>query len=251
MGSRRPPGSDLPAPYESPWRRLGQDLQAVAASLRLRAWELLRRNRQGELWQPRFWPEALASLFWPLLLAGVLLLGLGLATAVLRPGPVGGHSPPQDAGPAGSERLAPEDGPPEPPGQGSLPLAAQAPVLPPTPQPQPESSPPDAEEPLLPSAPIPPLQLALADTAGSELIRAARAEPARALLVLQVDGAFGRLPAPERAALAGLWWQRAQELGYERFEILGPGNGLLARSAVVGAGLVLYEPPPSPAGDPA
>jgi hypothetical protein len=92
---------------------------------------------------------------------------------------------------------------------------------------------------------------ALAGTPGAELLRAARAEPARALLVLQVDGAYGRLPAPERAERAQAWWQRAQELGYERLELLGPGNGLLARSAVVGGGLVLYEPPPGSAADPA
>jgi hypothetical protein len=96
-----------------------------------------------------------------------------------------------------------------------------------------------------------PLLLALADTPGAELLRDARAEPARALLVLQVDLAYGGLPAPERAERAQAWWQRAQELGYERLELLGPGNGLLARSAVVGGGLVLYEPPPGSAGDPA
>jgi hypothetical protein len=60
-------------------------------------------------------------------------------------------------------------------------------------------------------------------------------------LVLQVD----------RAERVQAWWQRAQELGYERLELLGPGNGLLARSAVVGGGLVLYEPPPGSAADPA
>ena len=38
MGSGLPPGTDLPAPYESPWRRLGSDLRDVVASLRLRLW---------------------------------------------------------------------------------------------------------------------------------------------------------------------------------------------------------------------
>ena len=122
---------------------------------------------------------------------------------------------------------------------------------------EPNSPPPeiDAPPPLPPAPapppPPPPLLGALAGTPGAELLRAARAEPARALLVLQVDGAFGRLPAPERAERAQAWWQRAQELGYERLELLGPGNGLLARSAVVGGGLVLYEPPPGSAADPA
>ena len=74
---------------------------------------------------------------------------------------------------------------------------------------------------------------------------------ARALLVLHVGLAYGALPAPERAERVQAWWQRAQELGYERLELLGPGNGLLARSALVGGGLVLYEPPPGSVADPA
>jgi hypothetical protein len=251
MGSGRPPGSDLPAPYESPWRRLGQDLQAVGASLRLRAWELLRRNRQGELWRPPFWPEALASLFWPALLGGILVLALVLGGRGMRPQP---PSP----GPAGSAEQAgaPESStPPEVPSQKPVPPSAEATDPRPGAETAAETTAAAAPLPAAPERPAPPpappLQQALADTAGAALIRQARAEPARALLVLQVDAAYGRLPAPQRAEQAQGWWQRAQELGYERFELLGPGNGLLARSAVVGGGLVLYDPTPAPADDPA
>lgn len=249
MGSGRPPGTDLPAPYESPWRRLGRDLRDVLASLRLRLWELLRRNRQGDLWRPRPWPEVLAPLFWPLVLGVLLVVPLAAAarlsghpappappeppapTAALAPPPAAERS---SSGPLAPDLLAPEPLAPEPEAPASL--------APPPTEPLPVES--------LPGVPAP-LLLALADTPGAELLRDARAEPARALLVLQVDLAYGGLPAPERAERAQAWWQRAQELGYERLELLGPGNGLLARSAVVGGGLVLYEPPPGSAADPA
>ncbi|MFM7266702.1 MAG: hypothetical protein ACKOZW_14150 [Cyanobium sp.] len=241
MGSGRPPGSDLPAPYESPWRRLWQDLRAVSASLWLRGWELLRLNRQAQLWRPRFWPEGLASIFWPVLLGGILVLALAVVARLVRPQPL----------PAGLGAVAEQAGPlvaatppdPLPPERGMPRSEAADPV--------PEAGPAPAEESLPAPATILPLLQALADTAGSDLIRDARAEPARALLVLQVDAAYGRLPAAQRADQARGWWQRAQELGYGRFELLGPGNGLLARSAVVGGGLVLYEPPTTLGDDPA
>lgn len=261
MRSDRPPGADLPAPYESPWRRLAGDLRAVAASLRLRLWELGRRNGQGDLWRPRFWPESLAALFWPLLLGLLLLVVVGLGARLSpAPGPpaeVGSESAPlpnpdlSAAGSSGSLPLVPAPELPAP--EVPAPLAS----TPGMPEPQaaapkePDSPPPEIDAPLpLPPAP-PPLLGALAGTPGAELLRDARAEPARALLVLQVDGAYGHLPAPDRAERAQAWWQRAQELGYERLELLGPGNGLLGRSAVVGGGLVLYEPPPGSAADPA
>ena len=66
--------SALPAPYNSPWKALGQDLRAVSADLRLRSQELWRRNREGDLSVPAFWPESLASLFWPALLGFILTL---------------------------------------------------------------------------------------------------------------------------------------------------------------------------------
>ncbi len=75
-----PGRSQLPALYTSPWSALGRDLNAVLASLRLKAQELWRRNRQADLSVPGFWPRALAPLFWPLLL---LLAVLGLAGVVV------------------------------------------------------------------------------------------------------------------------------------------------------------------------
>ena len=69
---------DLPAPYVSPWSELGRTLNALVADLQLRAQELLRRNREGSLLLPGFWPQDLAPIFWPL----VLVLGIGAVTVL-------------------------------------------------------------------------------------------------------------------------------------------------------------------------
>ena len=58
----------LPAPYQSPWEALRRDVPAALADLRLRGRELWRRNWEGDLSSPGFWPQDLAPLFWPLLL---------------------------------------------------------------------------------------------------------------------------------------------------------------------------------------
>jgi hypothetical protein len=100
MNPPRPePRSGLPAPYEDPWRRLAVDLRAVLASVGLRLRELWRRNGEGDLPRPGAWPASLAPLFWPLLLALVLLaagalmvwlvprLGAGLARPAAAPEP--------------------------------------------------------------------------------------------------------------------------------------------------------------------
>ena len=72
-----------PVPYEEPWGRLAGDLRAVAASTGLKVRELWRRNGEGDLSVPGFWPAAWTSLFWPVLLslvlASLVVLGLGLA----------------------------------------------------------------------------------------------------------------------------------------------------------------------------
>ena len=79
---------DLPATYRNPWSTLGDNLWAVVADARLRAQEVVRRNGQGGLWRPSWWPADLAPLFWPLLLAlglmVVVVIGLQGATALRR-----------------------------------------------------------------------------------------------------------------------------------------------------------------------
>ena len=63
----------LPVPWSSPWKQLRQDLArdlpAVGSASLLRLRELWRRNREGDLSVPAFWPQALSAWFWPLLLA--------------------------------------------------------------------------------------------------------------------------------------------------------------------------------------
>lgn len=76
----------LPAPYAPPWKRLGEDLVATAAWLGLKARELWRRNGEGTLPLPGFWPRRWPRLFWPL----VVVLALGAALALGRVGLGGG-----------------------------------------------------------------------------------------------------------------------------------------------------------------
>ena len=82
----------MPAPYENPWGLLARDGRAVAATLRLQARGLWRRNRQGDLRRPDFWPADLAPLFWPLALAlalGLLTLLVVGGSKLIAPGPAG------------------------------------------------------------------------------------------------------------------------------------------------------------------
>ena len=78
------PGSEseagqLPIPYRNPWLSLRHDLLAVSADLWLRLRLLWRRNRDGDLSLPPFWPRAIAPMFWPLLLSMLLILFGSLA----------------------------------------------------------------------------------------------------------------------------------------------------------------------------
>lgn len=69
----------LPAPYAPPWKRLGEDGVALLAWLGLKARELWRRNREGTLPVPPLWPRRWPRLFWPLVLAALLIGGGVLA----------------------------------------------------------------------------------------------------------------------------------------------------------------------------
>ena len=73
----------LPATYTNPWWTLLQSFQAVVADLRLRLKELWRRNREADLPTPRFWPRALAALFWPLVLIIGLIVFTSLSAALI------------------------------------------------------------------------------------------------------------------------------------------------------------------------
>jgi hypothetical protein len=277
MRSPRPePGSGLPAPYEDPWRRLGAALGDVIASIRLRLRELWRRNGEGSLPRPRFWPGSWASLFWPLLLA-VLLAGLlvpaGMVLGRRQPAAVSGAAPAASASASPPTATnspltsAVTDGATSPAAEEppSASVAAAAPPLPAA------GAPPEVPD--RPEPPIPPPVLVEADdqggaddggSAAGDPIAAAllqgllgdgprpawaiglEARAAEGLLRLCLDDGFAALPLPERQRLADRWLARSQELGYERLELVDGRHRPLARTARVGSGMILVdssEPP--------
>ncbi|MDA1205716.1 MAG: hypothetical protein O2941_05315 [Cyanobacteria bacterium] len=218
------PAHPYPAPYEEPWGRLAFDLRAALASTGLRLRELARRNRQGELSVPGFWPPSLAWLFWPLLLALFMALVLALVTAV---GPAlvrrsdSAGEPAQElvlAQPAQSQPVQSQP-------------AQQQPV-PPAPSP-PEQAPPLAIDPLL---------ALLAEDDPRGCIASARPYPGQGRLELELAPTFLALAGPLRQQQADQWLERSRELGYERLRLLDGSGALLAQAARVGSGMVLLGP---------
>ena len=239
MADPVPPPSDLPAPYANPWGRLAQALRAVLASLRLKLRELWRRNGQGDLSVPGFWPQGLAPVFWPLVLAALLALLLALAGQVWR----GLTLPADPAGGAAAPRVAPA--PSAPAASVSPPAAAApAPVAPPTlptaaPTPLPAAEA-DPEPP--PALELDPLLALLAEDDPQHLIASAHPEPAEGRLVLTMAPTYAGLATASRGRWAERWQQRARGLGYERLELVDGQGRLLARWALVGSGMILLDP---------
>lgn len=254
-GRPNPPSSDLPAPYRSPWKRLGADLEAVGADLVLRARELWRRNGQGSLWRPPFWPRSAAAAFWPLVLMAVLVLAGLVVGLVFRRG----APPPVPAAEVeGTGSIAetapsfpsfePEEPPlppptvtaevePEPqPGTLALPVPElePGPDLDASPPPSPEQGPDEALR----------AEFAAPDAPG--VIVALRADAATAVLRLEVAEGFARLEPRRRRRLAEDWAVRAAERGYERLEVVDGRGRLWARPAAVGGGLVVLGYPLAP-----
>ena len=84
----------LPAPYAPPWKRLGEDGVALLAWLGLKARELWRRNGDGTLPMPSFWPRRWQRLFWPLVLALMVVIVLALTAPPHLPFAEGAAGPP-------------------------------------------------------------------------------------------------------------------------------------------------------------
>lgn len=258
---------NLPAPWQNPWGLLWRDLGAVLASLGLGLRELWRRNGEGSLWRPAFWPQGGAKLFWPfLVVALVVLLVLGgrPLLAARRPPPLpplaaGGNTTTEAATQA--EKPPTSDGTSGAEASLSPPAATAAPVAPPS-APQPMESEAPAATPAPPSrgeteagalgpsdAPLPtpdPLLQELAPDDPEGWIGATRAEPGASRLDLLLIDRFGTLPEPQRLALAGQWQRRAESLGYEDLRLLDVRGHLLARRALVGSGMILLEFPATP-----
>ena len=259
--------SALPAPYNSPWKALGRDLSAVSADLRLRSQELWRRNREGDLSVPAFWPEPFAALFWPALLgfslAVLILGGIQLRQALQDQSP---PSPPEverarttpfpearplpittsvdsvldDQGlaeaPTGPNITKPKE--PEklmqaedPPGLSNLEL-------------EPPSVGTEAE--LLRFDPL--LELLAEEGStdsgqGSALIVAAQPEPERNAVILQINDAAWMQRTPEqRQQLAETWWTRLEDQGYADLRLVNKQQDILARPARIGGGMIVFNP---------
>ena len=213
------PAHPYPAPYEEPWGRLAFDLRAALASTGLRLRELARRNRQGELSVPGFWPPSLAWLFWPLLLA----LFMALVTAV---GPALVRRSESAAAPA--QELVQS----QPAQQQPVQQRPDKQPVPPAPSP-PEQAPPLAIDPLL---------ALLAEDDPRGCIASARPYPGQGRLELELAPTFLALAGPLRQQQADQWLERSRELGYERLRLLDGSGALLAQAARVGSGMVLLGP---------
>jgi len=225
----------LPAPYANPWSTLGENLRAVVADLRLRVRELWRRNREGDLSTPGFWPQDLAPLFWPLSLLLLLLLIGGLAAQLLRQSPQPSDPPEQErlittalpeartlplqSLPLSSIEAAPET--PETPSE-----RLSAPVSPPGPEPAP--------------SPIDPLLSVLRDD--DDLLLAARPQAGSNGVVLVVSKAWLDLSDARRQQRASAWWERLQAEGFSDLSIEDGDQVLLARTARVGSGMIVFDP---------
>lgn len=228
-------GSNLPAPYRNPWAQLAGDLRAALADVRLRLQELVRRNGEGDLWRPAWWPRDLAPLFWPLLSALVVVAVAGGVLAVralparqpdleaLAPPP-----PPAPASPVTSEtsraaELSPSAALPPP--------EDTAPAGPPT-GPAPSDAPPD------------PLAAGLAAGQAEGLIEQVLRDAAHGSVVLRLTPAFSKLTPADRLQQAERWQQQLRDQGYEHLELRDRRAGLLGREALVGDGMILFSSPP-------
>ncbi|WP_115017986.1 hypothetical protein [Synechococcus sp. UW140] len=249
--------SSLPVPYTNPWTTLGEDLRSVIADLRLRCQEVWRRNREGDLYRPEIWPQDLAPLFWPLLLALALVVISGGAVALGRwlPSPPVGEAQPEFA-------QTPEPAPALP----SLPTES------PWPEPQPRLSADETPDQLDPrsdtSAPVDSIQEEAAVAAAdpllalllestdpltpaedeAALLTAALPLPARNAVALTISDAWLDLSQQRRQQLADLWWERLGSEGYAELTLVSSQGIQLGRNARVGQGMVVnqpFGPPPS------
>ena len=241
-------GAPLPVPYENPWGLLARDFQAVAASLRLQARALWRRNRQGDLRRPGFWPKDLAPLFWPLALAlavGLLSLLVVGGAKVLAPGSAGAgpaevspgavapaaevseatiesaNSDPESLEVASAEPMSPEPTPAEPKAAEET-LSAENSAA--------ESPGPDS------------LEVAIAQVDPGHWIRAIDPDPERGTLRLVLAAPFTALPEAQQLQQAETWQTQAQALGFDRLELTDRQGRPIGRQARVGSGMILLTP---------
>ena len=233
---RHEPGN-LPAPYVSPWSEFARNLRALLADLQLRAQELWRRNREGDLSVPGFWPRNLASIFWPL----VVVLLVAVPVAGLRWWQ-SAHQPLAESKPAAvafDQRVP----------NAVLPEAVfPEPLI--TPQPEPALAPEptlfDVEDLPLPVLDLNPLMdLFLDGSAPEGLLASATPQPAQNRLVLQVTEAWINLVPLARTSISEDWQRRSLDLGYSSLQLVDGEEKLLARSARIGSGMIVFDSNPA------
>jgi hypothetical protein len=217
------PQRDLPAAYRSPFLALGEDLRAVLATLKLRGRELWRRNREGDLPLPRFWPQRLGPLFWPLLLALALVTVPALSIGISLLGA------PRPATPSPSLPSPSQPSPSQP--SPSLPLVEAAQSLPTDVPASPDPSPLELD----------PLLELISQQDPWHLIARMHPLPASSRLELQLTDAFAELPQEQRLQEAERWLERSLELGYEQLVLVDAAGRPLGRQARVGSGMILLN----------
>ena len=215
----------LPVPWSSPWKQLRQDLArdlpAVGSASVLRLRELWRRNREGDLSVPGFWPQALSAWFWPLLLAVALSLPLLLGR-----------------GPTPAPAVVLEQ---------PLPVEQQLQQAfeptPPAPQPLPAAE--TEVDPLpLPAEPLvslDPLLALLEEGSTADLIASIHPLPDQGVLELTPSDGFAALSTSARQQQADHWLDLSRSIGYDNLQLVDATGKLVGRSAQVGEGMILWN----------
>ena len=240
---------NLPAPYTSPWREFGRNLRAVLADLGLRIRELSRRNREGDLSVPAFWPPAWAPFFWPLLLALVLALPaaglrwLSLSRSVEAPVEQLGDGPSTSTSQSLQATAADELVTSALPGDSlgsDRDDAAPSPSIGSSAE---QSIPPPSVLPAPPALQIDPLlNLMIDGDTPDNLLESAEPDLRANRLVLRVSrSGWQALTAGSRQEQAETWQSIAEDLGYGSLTLLDDEDRSLGRSARVGDGMILFD----------
>ena len=238
----------------------------------LRAQETWRRNREGDLDVPAFWPRDLAPLFWPLVVSlALLLVGAGVVVLAGRVIPQQQLSTPHreslPESPA-PERPVPLSSSPTPDIAEATPVDEDAPVSPITPPQSPappaavaQSATPSAadvqpnDQPLaapqsvpdpLPDALLVTLQQAAESTGAGvdapKLVLAIARRPERNGVQLTLAASWCDLKQSRRQELADRWLEQIQVAGYDELLLQSEQGQRWGRSARVGQGMVIPEP---------
>ena len=218
----------LPVPWSSPWKQLRQDLArdlpAVGSASVLRLRELWRRNREGDLSVPGFWPQALSAWFWPLLLAVALsLLSLPL---LLGRGPTPAPAVVLEK-PLPVEQQLQQAFEPTPPAPQPLP-AAELEVNP-------------LPLPAEPLVSLDPLLALLEEGSTADLIASIHPLPDQGVLELTPSDGFAALSTSARQQQADHWLDLSRSIGYDNLQLVDATGKLVGRSAQVGEGMILWN----------